>query len=303
MNIAVLPDRGTTALFSKPIYKNKMTAGALYRAELASQLEQRLGLCCDPKNDWFEVRGVPEALCQVFSKRRAAIEKRLGELGLETASAAAFAALATREAKGVVAPREHLFAQWQALGEDFGFTRNHVQALLAAQNTPRFVPDPAKLVQDAAAMTTKQHSHFAERDLLGAAAKLARGQNVDAVRRAVSEALRDPSRFVFVGELKNEKRYTTLEMFQTEKRLLETAKRLSASKKHVISAAKVEKVIDRYSTALQRFRPAPAGSYLGPAPRLRLLKHPPDKAGTGYHPDRRSPSPVSGNRHPIGHVA
>lgn len=33
-----------------------------------------------------------------------------------------------------------------------------------------------------------------------------------------------------------------------------------------------------FATALQRSRPAPAGSYLGPAPRLRPLKHQADKS-------------------------
>ena len=121
MNLALLPDGSATSLFSKPLYAAKMTAGAVYRAELAAELTRRLGVTCEAKESWFEVRGVPESLCVTFSKRRAEILKLLGERGLETASAAAFATLSTREAKTLVPPREKLFAEWQCIGREQGF--------------------------------------------------------------------------------------------------------------------------------------------------------------------------------------
>lgn len=60
---------------------------------------------------------------------------------------------------------------------------------------------------------------------------------------------------------------------------------------------------DGFATALQRIRRAPALSYLGHSPRVRRLKHLDDYPGTGHHSGSRTPSPVSSNRHRIGHVA
>jgi conjugative relaxase-like TrwC/TraI family protein len=70
-----------------------MAAGALYRAELAHQLEKRLGCYCEreEKGSSFFVSDVPESLCDEFSKRRAEIEDRLKSYGAESASAAAVA--------------------------------------------------------------------------------------------------------------------------------------------------------------------------------------------------------------------
>lgn len=44
MNLAVRHDGTTGTIESKPFYQHKMAAGALYRSELAAQLQQKLGV-------------------------------------------------------------------------------------------------------------------------------------------------------------------------------------------------------------------------------------------------------------------
>ncbi len=102
MNVCTRRDGSTGAVLSKPIYQRKMVAGALYRTELAAQLESRLGVRCSlPEKAFaFTVEGVKEALNKFFSKRRGAVEERLNSRGLESAAAAAVATLDTRRHKG-----------------------------------------------------------------------------------------------------------------------------------------------------------------------------------------------------------
>ncbi|HWD40387.1 MAG TPA: MobF family relaxase [Fimbriimonas sp.] len=76
MNIGVRPDGHTATLSSLSFFESKMAAGALYRAELACQLE-RLGIQVERRRSWFEVSGVPKDLVDFFSKRRAAIEAEI----------------------------------------------------------------------------------------------------------------------------------------------------------------------------------------------------------------------------------
>lgn len=112
LNLGLREDGTWGSLLSEGLYDHKMTAGALYRAALAHALTHTVGVRCVADRFSFRVEGVPEALVAQWSKRREQIEAVLEEHGLETASAAAFAALVTRDVKELVPPREVLFARW-----------------------------------------------------------------------------------------------------------------------------------------------------------------------------------------------
>src|SRR5262249_49100104 len=120
LNACVRSDGSTGSIVSKPIYLNKMLAGALYRVEFAHRLTKELGLVCRRENTWFEIEGVPANLMAELSKRRAEIKAELFDRKLESASAAALAALATRKLKDVVPPRSELFRRWKEVGDSFG---------------------------------------------------------------------------------------------------------------------------------------------------------------------------------------
>ena len=112
LNIGVRADGTTGSVESKPLYQHKMAAGALYRTELARQLERRLGVAIERVKTWFEVKGVDKALMKDWSSRRAEIEAALAKSGYSGARASEIAAVSTREVKQHVA-REELFGQWQ----------------------------------------------------------------------------------------------------------------------------------------------------------------------------------------------
>ncbi len=126
-NVVIRPDGSTGTLVSRDFFRAKMLAGQLYRAELASQLNEKLGLPIykTGKNN-FELGNVHKDLCDAFSKRRKAIEKEI--LPGDNAEDVKRIALATRQAKQNV-DRETLFATWadEARGLGWRFERDTKQ--------------------------------------------------------------------------------------------------------------------------------------------------------------------------------
>ena len=137
MNLGIRGDGSTGALMIskrgdtgfRNIYKLKMLMGAMYRVELAHQMEQRLGLAVSKDRSYFKVNGVPKALTDEFSKRRQAIEAVLQEKGWDSPEAAAMVTLSTRGTKDHVA-REELIKNWGEIGREMGWSEEQVRELL-----------------------------------------------------------------------------------------------------------------------------------------------------------------------------
>jgi conjugative relaxase-like TrwC/TraI family protein len=167
LNFGVCSDGRVRALVSNPFYQNKMLAGAIYRLELAHQLTRTLGLRLERKNSWFEIAGVSAKAMEHYSKRRNEIERELGELGIDTASAAAYATLKTRKVKDLVPPRHELFERWQHEGPAVAFGPASAYRLLRTgarhQEPPTLV---RKAIYKALVTLTEHRSYLSERDLL-----------------------------------------------------------------------------------------------------------------------------------------
>ena len=116
LNMGVCEDGKIRTLESKPLFENKMAAGAIYRAEFSYQLQEALHVQVERERAWFEIKDVSKSLRDDMSTRRKEIEAVLHAKGYTSAEASAMAALATREVKGHVA-REELFQKWQEMGE------------------------------------------------------------------------------------------------------------------------------------------------------------------------------------------
>ena len=247
LNVATRADGSTGTLLSKPFYEHKMVAGALYRAELSSQLERRLGVVCERTNSWFEIAGVPKPLMEWFSKRRAAIEDELLASGLETASAAAYAALATREPKDLVAPRSELFGQWREGGREHGFTQDRARAICGVAPKRNRTRELAGAFREATDKITSSQSHFTEKDFIRHTAEAAQGRGLDVslIKGWARYDLEHSAKFVRLGVVDGQKHYTTVEMLQLEKDLLKTALGLKNDTSHKVRASTVKDVIGR----------------------------------------------------------
>ncbi|QDT76364.1 MobF family relaxase [Lacipirellula limnantheis] len=257
LNLGVDAAGNVRSLRSKPFYQQKMLAGAFYRCELSRQLQARLGVSVErPLTSrgkpaaWFEVQGVPKSILSQFSKRRAAIEQELGSRGMESASAAAFAALTTRETKTVVPPRKELYDRWKEEGTTLGFRPEGVYPA---------VRSPRRQDKDAA----EQHQRYREA-LAAAVAELTCGENsftkselirstliaaqekqlpAASVTAAIEIDLAATPFFISLGIRNGEHRYTTEEVLADEQEFLRVAATLKVkpfqpvAEQHVAAAA------------------------------------------------------------------
>ena len=169
-NAARREDGGWGSVANEDLFRWKMAAGAVYRAELAAQLRERLGLELERHGDraeFIRVKGVPAALCAEWSKRRAGVVAAATEKGFETggdAARAAGLALALRGGKRANGGRE---TRWRAEAEAAGWT-----VTAAAELRGRAIEEPAdarnrawREVKEAVRAVVRRDSVFAEQKL------------------------------------------------------------------------------------------------------------------------------------------
>jgi conjugative relaxase-like TrwC/TraI family protein len=249
MNAATRADGTTGALESKPLYDYKMVAGAVYRAQLAHLLQERLGVQLVRKGSSFEVAGVPQQLCDSLSKRRQEIVKRLNEKGLTTAAAAAVAALDTRQAKGTVPPRCELFAQWHQTGAQFGFAAEHVSRLLH-RTRPQNDPARAAEIVDQAVRTVLERSATLDaktllRETLYAAVE--HGLHPGVVGKAVDLHLTHATDVIKIFGSEQAPRYTTAYARGLQKDIAQSVKKMSTTQVRPPSSRMVNAAISQFS--------------------------------------------------------
>lgn len=249
MNVGLRDDGTTGTILSKPFYEAKMTAGALYRAELANQLEKRLGCRCEREEEGtsFRIARVPQAVCEEFSTRREQIVQKLKAFGAESASAAAVAAWETRRKKEDTPPRAALFVEWKEIGDAFGFRPEH--ALRRQSREVNLRKEFHAAVGDALEGITASHSHFTERELLRAVAVESQGRGISAkdIREQLKAELARPGgEIVTLGTDGVQTRYTTKSVLEAERTLIDAASRLAANKSHGASEETIRTTLTKF---------------------------------------------------------
>ena len=162
------------------LYREKMTIGAIYRAELAEGLKELgYGIEKTHEDGRFEIAGVSREVIEAFSTRRAEIEAAMAERGLGTPAEnphlAARATLMTRAAKrdmDKVALRE----TWKLQARALGFSADAIHANARQAERDRSPPDlfshPGDAAGDAArwavAHLSEREAVFGHGDLLAA---------------------------------------------------------------------------------------------------------------------------------------
>ena len=230
LNACVRADGSTGAILTKEIFRLKMIAGLIYRQELGHQLRKRLGVDLQAKKTWLEIAGIPEAVMEMFSKRRKEVLDYLAKMGKDDAVSAAYAAKVTRQSKKLV-PRRELFQEWSRQArEEHGFTHESFADLCKPYRPCR---SPIGL-QAAIDTLLKDQSYFTDRQFLRRVLERnqATGYSVDHILKAVGLALRN---LVDIGVHHGEKFYTTQGVIREEQLLIEKAVEGRNRKDHVVS--------------------------------------------------------------------
>jgi conjugative relaxase-like TrwC/TraI family protein len=226
---------------SKTLYSWVRTLGPMFRACLAQELKNSLGLeLVDGTKDngdragWFEIAGVPETLADKWSSRRNEMLKALeGEgqsLGGNSAKARANATLSTRKAKEENLPRPELFARWKQEAAEYGFTPEHAAALLGRAQ-PTVEPDAfPKAWQDALEKITLGQAHFTERLLIQEVCEqLQTGQfNGIEIANRVQEQLANSPEIIRLKDAGADRQFTTKAMWNLEEKLLMTVEAMKS---------------------------------------------------------------------------
>ena len=224
---------------SRDIFMAQKAAGAVYRAELAHQMRS-LGFAVEQDGQSFKVAGVPDDLLREWSKRRAQVEARMAEKGVNSARAAEVAALDSRESKGVV-DRNELFSRWQSEAAEHGFSPDMIR------QSPDMVREPEPLdVQAISEALTEQRATFT-RSALHAAVAQAMQVSGGSFDERLSEVLESPE-IIRLGEDGNgQPQYTTRAMLELEKRVVRWAEQASEySPSFKVSEAAIRQAIESH---------------------------------------------------------
>lgn len=129
LNTGLRSDGKGGAVDARPLFKEIYTLGNIYRNELRLGLERELRVetvrTQVGKEQGFEIKGVPKALCQEFSKRDQHIQRAVAEREAKTGHQVSpkdkqHIITETRAKKGKFS-HEALFSTWQEVGREVGF--------------------------------------------------------------------------------------------------------------------------------------------------------------------------------------
>lgn len=229
-NVCEREDGTFGTLESKPFFAHKMTAGAIYRAELCSALREIGFELAEDGKDNFKIIGVSDAGCKQFSKRRDEIEDYLSKQGLRDAKSSANAALATRESK-----EELCFANkiddWREEAKPFGIDAQSIERL-RTYKTPETKPPT---VEEVLRELTETASTFREQDIVRVLAVKAQAAVFD--RQALLEEIKtSPELLRLTAFDDGQKRFTSREMRALEEGILAKSVAGKGSTRHQVNA-------------------------------------------------------------------
>lgn len=273
------PDGTWRTLDGRALYGEAKTAGMVYQSQLRLELGQRLGLeLTVTPNGLSEIARFDRTWIDAFSQRSAEIRAEMAEFGMSTWSEAELAAQRTRQPKtpadartepGLHDQRDYrvdpnsLYGQWRARANDLGLTPERIDDFIGVtryrQPSGRDLAELARSMVEADGLT-KSASTFTRRDVVQAFAKgfdqgLDR-QSIEAVTDAFlaghdivptlrPNPIETARQGVTVGEHAlpvhpAERRYSTVEMINTERRIIDTALNRADTNTAVIGADRVD---------------------------------------------------------------
>jgi conjugative relaxase-like TrwC/TraI family protein len=234
------------------ILANTMRYGALFRAELAKRLEDRLGLSIVRTKDAFEIVGVPDSLCQRWSTRSNLMVKALGGGPREIHSdhAKTSAALLTKPAKEKYVPELH--KEWTQEALRHGFSAEGLRP--RAPHRENIEKLKAGLVSDAIEKLSATRAAFTAGDLEKqlALSAIETGIGMADILKLSEIVLRQSTAIVPLGKKYGEFIYTTRPTLEQEKELLRLVEETRQDTRFMVSEKRLQKSIASVERQLTR---------------------------------------------------
>lgn len=261
LNLGVRQDGKTGGIDNRDVLRHAGGIAALFRSELASEFRKELGIEVVRQGRNFEVAGVPPQILEIFSKRRAEIEKAATTGGFDTAKnrgAAQVAAFETRVAKDKDIALSTLEERWTRELDSAGWTPEALFEIARVEGERiRIVREGEGLIHDvrlaklalAGVMAaTQTEAVIEQRHLLRHVAESLQCEaNADQVLTAV-EGLTERGQIIRLGQTQaGEPAYSTMDLIEAEKAMLRIAFSRQGEREFV-SAATLDRVLTNRST-------------------------------------------------------
>ncbi|NOR70362.1 MAG: relaxase domain-containing protein [Methylomarinum sp.] len=218
MNLAQRQDGSWGAVQSKEFFVRKMAAGALYRVELANQMQQ-LGFDIERDKRTFQVKGVSEDLQKHWSKRRQQVVAEMNKHGGKSAKSAEAAALSSRSKKEEV-DQELLINRWHEEAAYFGLNQEKIAELQAQEKEQKQMPTADQIWSE----LTQHASTISDHQLKAAIFEQSQGiLSADQAQDYLNEFIQD-NETVILRDHRGNKRYTSIEMIELERSIIDGAK-------------------------------------------------------------------------------
>ncbi|MFL0797830.1 MAG: relaxase domain-containing protein [Cellvibrionaceae bacterium] len=241
-NAAPRQDGSWGTLESRKLYQWQKAAGGIYRAELASQM-QELGFGVEQENQGFHISGVLKSICDFFSKRAQAIRDALDAKGITSSASRAgdLIKLNTREKKHSV-DRPTLFSKWRSELDAQGFTFQQLNQIRYDRS-----PEADKILTDEVLLSeiTESHSTFREQDVYEKVAQLATTAGLNAVEaeQKASSILKHPDVIALPLDNSPSRIFTTRQVLDTEQALINDAKQLANKSHYAFSVEDIDQAV------------------------------------------------------------
>ena len=229
-NLAPGPDGRWTAFVHPDLYRAVRAAGEVFQASLRAELTASLGIEWRHGRHVPEVAGVPDALCDLFSKRSQQITDWLDATGTpDTPAGRQAAVLATRRGKPEV-EHERFDTAWKTEAIAAGWGPPQAEALITGLHIPtrqrqadRPVPPVGDTwIREIGRALTESNSTFNRPQLTQAvAARTPAGAPAATIDRLIAGVLAD--RAIVPVNTGTEPRWTTTGLLAIERRFLDTA--------------------------------------------------------------------------------
>lgn len=207
----------------------KKSAGAMYRAELANQL-QGLGFAIEREGNYFKVEGVPQDLTEHWSSRRQEVLAHSQEAGLGSGRGSEYSALSSRQDKQEV-DRPKLFAEWQGEAESHGFGLGEIQEIRHDRVIRLASPTPESILAE----IMEHQSTFTKPQLMAEVAIQSQGAlKIEEIEGLANRVMQHETCVPLKSPV-GLPRYTTQEMIDLETTMVEKICRLATRHSHPAS--------------------------------------------------------------------